>query len=500
MQAPSRPDHHARNLFQHVASDVFRIAGATGLAQILAFAAAPLLTRLYTPEAFGHFAFFGALVSILMPLGSMRYEAALPLPTDEGHAHRLLALCLILVACSSLVVTLVISFASPVITQWTGLSGTTIALLPVAIFVLGLHTVLTNWIVRSCAFVQLARVRFSTLAGMVACQLGLGQLHAGVTSLILGFIGGYVVGLILAAYTCSRPLLVATALVDFGGIRRVAAEYRFFPIFTSPAQVINAIGLQLPNLLLPYLYGAGVTGQYSLAQRVLGQPMTLVGQAVNQVYWGNAARLVTHAPAQLWPLFVRLNACLLAFMIPGLALTWIGAEIFTFIFGPAWGQAGSFAGVMIVASLLGLAAQGTTSLHTYRLNHWMCAWEVLHLVLVICAVGAAIQMSWSPMGCIVAITASFAVSNAILLALNGLAARRVSYREHAAAAHTRDRQGAPDTCNPSSSAECEAMGSGATETRPIGAMVVPPRRSVALDLIGAMQNLEGATSARAQDN
>jgi lipopolysaccharide exporter len=159
---------------------------------------------------------------------------------------------------------------------------------------------------------------------------------------------------------------------------------------------------------------------------------------------GNAARLVVEEPGQLWPLFVRLNACLLTLMVPGLALTWGGAEIFTFIFGPAWGQAGHFAGVMIVASLLGLAAQGTTSLHTYRLNHWMCAWEALQLVLVVVALGTAIQMSWSALGCIIAITVSFAVSNVILLVLNGAAVWRLSHHADTGIAHARAREHAGD--------------------------------------------------------
>jgi O-antigen/teichoic acid export membrane protein len=436
MQAQSRTDHRAPNIAQHVGSDVLRIAGAAGLAQVLAFAVAPVLTRLYSPDAFGHFAFFGALVTILTPLASLRYEWALPLPRDDAQAHRLFALCLALVGCSSLIVGVIDALASPIITRWAYIGDSVIGLLPAAILVLGLHAVVTGWLVRDRAFAQLARVRFSTIVGTVVCQLGLGLLHPSVTSLILGFIGGYFIGLILASHTCARAFLAAAASIHRGGIRQVAAEYRAFAILTSPSGVINAMGSQLPNLLLPSLYGPVVTGQYSLSQRVLGQPQALVGQAVNQVLWGIAPRLVTEEPARLWPLFIRLNAGLLALMMPALVLTWFGADIFSFVFGPAWGQAGTFAGIMIVASLLGLAAQGTTGLHVYRLNHWMCAWEVMQLALTLVTLGAALQLSWSPKSCIVAITVAFAVSSSILLALNGLAVWRLSHRGHGTLATT----------------------------------------------------------------
>jgi O-antigen/teichoic acid export membrane protein len=428
MHAQSRTEHRADKFVHRVASDVLRIAGAAGLAQVLALLAAPVLTRLYDPDMFGHFAFFGALVTILTPLASLRYEWALPLPKDDSHAHHLFALCLALVGCSSLIVAFIDAIASPIIARWADVSGSVIGLLPVAIFVLGLHTVVTGWLVRERAFAQLARVRFVTIVGTVVCQLGLGLLHASVTNLILGFIGGYIVGLILASCICSRAFVAAAASVHLSGIRRVAAEYRAFAILTSPAGVINAMGSQLPNLLLPSLYGPVITGQYSLAQRVLGQPQALVGQAANQVLWGIAPRLITEEPARLWPLFVRLNAGLLALMMPALVLTWFGAEVFSVVFGPAWGQAGSFAGILVVASLLGLAAQGTTGLHVYRLNHWMCAWELMQLIMTLVTLGAALEMSWSPKSCIIAIALAFAASSVILLALNGFAVRRLSYR------------------------------------------------------------------------
>jgi hypothetical protein len=111
-----------------------------------------------------------------------------------------------------------------------------------------------------------------------------------------------------------------------------------------------------------------------------------------------------------------------------LVLAWFGAEIFIFVFGAGWGQAGRFAGVIVVGSFLGLAAQGTTSLHVYRLNHWMCAWELAQLALVAGALGAAWRMMLSPMACVVAITAAFAIANAILLGLNTVAVRRVALR------------------------------------------------------------------------
>ncbi len=423
-----RNDNQDRTLIRRVASDVLRIAAAAGLAQILALVAVPLLTRLYSPEAFGHFAIFGALVTILMPLASLRYELALPLPSEELNALDLLALCLLLVLGSSFAVAFLCPLVGPILAEWTSITGTEIMLLPLAIFAIGLHAVMTSWLIRDRAFSRVAHIRFATTVGTVACQIGLAQLYTGSTGLILGFVGGYLVGFALAAYQCYRALSEAAARIRLSGIRCVAVEYRSFAIITAPSGIINALGSQLPSMVLPWLYGFAVTGQYSLAQRVLWQPIVFVGQAVYQVFWGNAARLFIEEPARLWPLFLRLNVCLLAVMAPGFVLSWFGAEIFAFVFGPAWEQAGRFAGALVVASFLGLAAQGTTTLEIYRLNHWMSAYEFMRLVLIIGALGAASWMALSPMTCIVAITAAFAMCNVTLFGLNAIAVWRVTLR------------------------------------------------------------------------
>lgn len=419
-----RNDGEARALVWRVAGDVMRISGAVGLAHVAALTAAPLITRLYSPEAFGRFALFNAIVTIVTPLASLRYEWALPLPPEEARALDLLALCVLSVFISSLTVAALGSLVWPAIAAWSG-GAIEAAFLPLAVLALGLHAVLRNWLVRHQAFSHVARMRFATIVGAVLCQLALGLCYAGSTSLILGMIGGYAIGLLLAAYQCRHALSKSAASMRLSRIRRVAAEYRRFAVITAPSGVVNGVGSQLSSMVFPVLYGLAITGQYSLARQVLSQPLAFIGQAANEVLWGNAARLLTGEPARLWPLFLRINCCLLAVMAPGFLLCWFGAELFAFVFGPGWAQAGSFAGVMIVASFIGLAAQGTTSLHVYGLNHWMCAWELTQLGLVLSVLGAASHLSWSPMTCVIGLTAAHVTSHATLLTLNAIAVRRL---------------------------------------------------------------------------
>jgi len=62
------------------AKDVLKLASGTVLAQIISILSAPLLTRLFGPEAFGLAALFGSVSGIIGVVACLRYELSIMLP------------------------------------------------------------------------------------------------------------------------------------------------------------------------------------------------------------------------------------------------------------------------------------------------------------------------------------------------------------------------------------------------------------------------------------
>ena len=77
-------------------ADVLRLVSGTSLAQVISLLAAPILTRIYAPEAFGIAALFASITGILSVLACMRYELAIVLPDNDREAANLLAVCLVI--------------------------------------------------------------------------------------------------------------------------------------------------------------------------------------------------------------------------------------------------------------------------------------------------------------------------------------------------------------------------------------------------------------------
>lgn len=82
----------------------------TTVAQAIPIAITPILTRIYTPEDFGIFAIFIALVTIFGSISSARYELAVMLPKKDEDAINILALGFIIIILISLVLLLITIF------------------------------------------------------------------------------------------------------------------------------------------------------------------------------------------------------------------------------------------------------------------------------------------------------------------------------------------------------------------------------------------------------
>jgi O-antigen/teichoic acid export membrane protein len=411
------------------ARDILSMSSAAALGQITALMAAPLITRLYTPDDFGHLAFFQSAISLLAPLVCLRYEFAIPLPAEDSEGYDLVALAVSLSLAISLAFIAITIPLWPIISRAAGMRAISGAALfiPLALFVSGLHTIISFWCVRCQLFALMATMRLISIVGTLSVQLILGYTTGGPNSLLWAFTLGQAAA---GAYgVWKSPILIKEIIARLRrrqGPWAAARAYRAFALVSSPSGIVNTLGLQLPALALPWLYGPAVTGSYSLAQRVLGQPILLLGEAAHYVFWGHAARLAVADPRKLRSSFIRTNAILAAVATPLAVLPFYGPEMFGFVFGTEWRQAGAFAGLLSVPTILSLCAVSTEVLLALRLNLWQAGWELAYLSFLVVAIWIAWCSSVRAETCVLAIAAAAAAGYGLLLTLNTVAVRRAA--------------------------------------------------------------------------
>jgi O-antigen/teichoic acid export membrane protein len=134
---------------------------------------------------------------------------------------------------------------------------------------------------------------------------------------------------------------------------QLAREYRDFPQYSATMNVMNACSLGLPVLLLTHFYGTPAAGAYAFGIRSIQTPMSLVTGALRQVLFQRASEIHNEG-GRLLPVFLKVTAGMFALtLLPSLVFVVWAPQIFAWLFGPEWLQAGEFARSLTLWLLFG---------------------------------------------------------------------------------------------------------------------------------------------------
>lgn len=403
------------------------MAGGTALGHAVTVLAAPLLTRLYTPQDYGVLAVYTVLLSLCCAVASLRYEQAIPLPADDATAAHLTALALAIVAAAALLAGVGAALAGDALAAIPGMPARSslLWLLPLGVLAVGGYEVFRIWAVRVKAFGRIARTRLHQGVGTVAVQLAFGLVRDGPLGLLAGQVAGYAVGAaVLAAETLRRDRPVDG--VAAAGLRRAARRYWRFPAFGTGGALLTAAGLMLPPLLLAAYYGPEPAGWFALTQRVTALPLLLIGHAVAQVYFGEAARLRASDPAAVARLFRRtVTRIALVGLLPAAVLAAGGPWLFALVFGPDWVEAGHYARLLSGMLLLQIVVWPVNqTLNIFERQDLQFGWDVGVLVLAVGSIAGCDAFGLSHRWAVGAYGAAMAAAFAVMLVLAGRVVRR----------------------------------------------------------------------------
>lgn len=360
-------------------SNVVALTAGTVLGQGILVLAAPLVTRLYSPEMMGAFGIYIAILSIFSSICCLSYERAIVLPDDETVALHVKALCfIVLLGTCSFLFLLVLIFRNQLIQKLHAppeLSNF-LFLVPLSLLFGGIFQILNYSALRNKMFKDMARTGLHQNIAQVVVQLSAGYFGLGLLGLTVADVVGRASGSrFLATKEWSRNADLRH-LVGWQGIKHAARRYQQFPKYSCGSTLLNTLTTSFPAFMLSSLFNTQVVGWYSLAQRVVGLPMMLIGESVSKIYLAEAAQAQRDGDGKLRILFLRTLRRLVLVGIGPILLTGILSPIvFPFLFGENWRTAGEYVRLMcpmfflqFIAAPLGWTLDVTESqgLHLWR--------------------------------------------------------------------------------------------------------------------------------------
>jgi O-antigen/teichoic acid export membrane protein len=324
--------------------DVARLGGGTAVGQLAVVATTPLLTRLYTPQAFGQLGLVLAFSSVAMVIVGLRYDLAIASARDEHEADGLLGVallsCIPTSAAAGLALWFMIHHRS---LGFGGLPESAAPVVAVLLLATGGVMSLRYWNVRRFRFREVGIAAALQGAGRALVPLLLAVANPGWWGLLAGDATGRVLG---AARLASGAIPRVTTL-SARQMATVARRYLRYPLVVLPSSLVDAMAVAVPLPIISAFFGVAAAGQFALVQRVAALPASLVAASFADVIHAEGSRLQQGGVDSLRPLaaqsFRRLGLVGAAIYLPVLLLAPV---VFPVLFGSEWTEAGIAAAIL----------------------------------------------------------------------------------------------------------------------------------------------------------
>lgn len=321
-------------------------------AQLIAFAAYLVLTRLFTPEDMGVYNVFYSYIDVLIILSTGRYELAVVMARDDREAHTVsrlslrinLFFCLLLLA-----IVMCVLWCPGVSTLSKGKMGYVALLIPPMVYFCGtsrVYAALFNRL-REFRHIALSEVAGSTAGVVAKVVMGLPHLASTVWHTV-GLPLGAVLG--KAASNINYRLKMKQMGVRLYDLRRrdaaeqrvAAASYRNFPLFTMPKDFINSFSYNLPFLWLALYFDKAAVGLFGLALTFTFRPVNILNSAFERLLYVRVVDKV-RARQSISGDLKRFVLYLNAVAIPVFVLLFFFADtLFELFFGGRWAGCGYY--------------------------------------------------------------------------------------------------------------------------------------------------------------
>ncbi len=326
------------------ARNAVTLMAGTTLAQAIPVGVSPILTRLYSPEDFGHLALYTTVVSLISVAAAGRYELAIMRPRAEEDAAQLVRLSVCVALAVSLVLLGIVALTSGRIAALLGVPGIEpwLYLVPVSVLLVGMYQAFNYWLNRQRQYREMARNRVIQSATTASSNVAMGLAGFGTGGLILGSILGQgLTTALIARGFLSRPRHRTGATM-----RGVAKTYRAHPTFLMPSHLIGAGNGSIPVFFITAVFGSTPTGYFSLASRLMGLPTSLISTAIGDVLRQRATELY-HRQGEFRSLWLKTFWHIAGLgLVPFAIFAALAPAVFEIVFGGPWRVAGEYARIL----------------------------------------------------------------------------------------------------------------------------------------------------------
>ena len=349
------------------------------IAQLVGFGALVFLGRWYSVESFGELEFFLKIAGIFIAIAGLRYEMAIVVDDSEENAIELARMSLFInTGISSLLLLIALLFAEQLAVYFNQSKNLFYAA-PLFIWLTACAETLVLYYNRKKKYIKISANRIVTSFSATGYKLS----HYWVlSSLVNGLLVGQIVGQVVGFFQIIHKIPFHVFQYNKQVFKKLARKYRQFPLFSSPAALLNILATSMPVFLISAFAGKMDTGYFANAYKLTYLPMSMLSMAIGQVFFERIARLRNDKTEATKLSLELLQFLFLIGLIPVVAFAVWGDKIAPLVLGPQWNEAGVYIQITILFYFsMFLTSAFSSAFETYNKLYVQLIYNGLFLIL-----------------------------------------------------------------------------------------------------------------------
>jgi O-antigen/teichoic acid export membrane protein len=325
--------------------------------QTLVFLSGPILSRLYSPSEFGHYALLSSIAGTISIISTGCYEVASLTVKQEKEANILSLLSIFLSFATSIVSAIILSLLFIKSGAWKeSILDAGWGLVPLFVFIQGVYNTTNYTLNRQKKYNTMSLSKGIRSAFMIPLQIlfGIKDIFSG---LYLGMLAGHLTGMAFQMKDSITGYISTFHKTNTTEALKTAKTNYKFPLFFMPEQLINSVSAHAPVFFLTIFFTENIVGLFSLPRRFLSAPIVLIGNSLGQIYFRDASfnrnnkQELAKTTASLFRFLFRLGVIPFSFLII------FGDIAVQFTFGTGWELSGLY--TMILSPYLFMLLLGS---------------------------------------------------------------------------------------------------------------------------------------------
>jgi len=326
--------------------NIATLATGTVIAQLIPILMSPILSRIYLPEDYG---LFGVLISISSVIGIfsvLELSSAIIISESEEEKNNIISTGIIINLIVSIISLTVLTIFNDQIVSFFKSPNLKylLYLIPFQIMLGGFSSLFSSSLNKTGNFRVMSRNRL-----FVSISTTLLSLFLGILGYHQGLIYSLILGNLLGTVLLTRFFLIEKnkmLVFRFSVFIEILIKHKKFPLFSVPSNFLSSFTNQLPVYILSQLTNLNYVGSFNYSIRMLGIPSSFISQSITEVFRKRASddyqknKNALHVFKNTFKLLFFLS------FIPFAIIFIWGPEIFTFVFGKNWTEAGEFSRIL----------------------------------------------------------------------------------------------------------------------------------------------------------